>query len=196
MTDISAAARRLRYLVAVSLDGFIADANGGYDWIVKDPGVDFKALYAQFDTVVMGRKTFDLVAAQGGSGAIPGMDVFVFSRTLPPATRTGVTITADDPAHTLRELKTRAGRDIWLFGGGVLFRALADAGVVDAIEVAVMPVLLGSGVPLVPPGPLTELKLADHKVLARSGIVVLAYSLKGSEARPPRIAHITSQTLT
>ena len=183
-------AKRLRYQVAVSLDGFIADANGGYDWIVKDPGVDFNALYKQFDTVVMGRKTFDLVAAQGGSGSIPGMQVIIFSRTLPPATREGVTITSDDPAQRIRELKKQPGRDIWLFGGGVLFRALLDAGVVDSVEVAVMPVLLGSGVPLVPSGPRATLTLADRKVLPSSGIVMLAYSVKDSKAKPPRIKHV------
>ena len=51
--------RRLRYQVAASLDGFIADANGGYDWIVGDDRIDFKALYGEFDTAVMGRKTYD-----------------------------------------------------------------------------------------------------------------------------------------
>ena len=183
-------AKRLRYQVAVSLDGFIADAHGGYDWIVHDPGIDFKALYAQFDTVVMGRKTFDLVASQGGGGAMPGMQVFVFSRTLPAEKRKGVTITADDPAKTLRALKKQTGRDIWLFGGGVLFRALLDAGVVDTVEVAVMPVLLGSGIPLVPPGRHAKLTLIDCSVLPDSGIVMLAYAVEGSKALAPRIEHI------
>jgi len=63
--------RRLRYQVAATLDGIIAGPNGGYDWIVSDPAIDFKALYKQFDTAVMGRKTFELVTAQGGSGAMP-----------------------------------------------------------------------------------------------------------------------------
>jgi dihydrofolate reductase len=169
--------RRLRYQVAPSLDGFIADSNGGYDWIVHDPAIDFKALYAQFDTVVMGRKTFDLMTAQGESGSMPGMQVIVFSRTLPASKRKGVTITSADPAQTIRELKVQPGRDIWLFGGGALFRSLLDAGVVDTVEVAVMPVLLGSGVPLVPPGPPAKLSLVDSKVLPGSGIVVLAYAV-------------------
>ena len=64
------------------------------------------------------------------------------------------------------------------------------AQVVDTVEIAVMPVLLGSGIPLVPPGPQAKLKLADHKVLPGSGIVVLAYAVKGSKAPPPRIKHI------
>lgn len=185
--------RRLRYQVAASLDGFIADPNGGYDWIVADPAVDFKALYAQFDTVVMGRKTFEITTAQGGSGSMPGLQVIVFSRTRPEATRKGVTVTAADPAQTIRELKAQPGRDIWLFGGGVLFRSLLDAGVVDSVELAVMPVLLGSGIPLVPPGARVTLTLADRKVLPASGIVMLAYSVSGSTAEPPRIEYVTER---
>lgn len=185
-------ARRLRYQVAASLDGFIADPNGGYDWIVPDPAVDFKALYAQFDSVVMGRKTYEMTRTQGGSGSMPGMQVVVFSSTLPAATRKGVTITAADPAETVRELKARPGRDIWLFGGGVLFRSLLDAGVVDTVELAIMPVLLGSGIPVVPPGALVKLTLADRKELPDSGIVVLAYSVQGSTAPPPRIEYVNA----
>ena len=51
--------RRLRYQVAMSLDGFIAGPNGEYDWIVMDPSIDFRALYGEFDTAVMGRKTYE-----------------------------------------------------------------------------------------------------------------------------------------
>lgn len=182
--------RRVRYQVAVTLDGFIAGTKGEYDWIVSDPAVDFQALYKQFDTAIMGRKTFETMTAQGGSGAMPGLDVIVFSRTLPASTRKGVTITADDPAQTISALKKKPGRDIWLFGGGELFRSLLDAGVVDTVEVAVMPVLLGAGIPLMPPGGSATLALADTKVLPDSGIVVLAYQVRGSKAQPPRIAYI------
>src|SRR5688572_9657920 len=63
--------RRLRYQVAVSLDGFIAGPNGEYDWIVMDPSIDFAALFKEFDTAVMGRKTYEVLTAQGGHGAMP-----------------------------------------------------------------------------------------------------------------------------
>src|SRR3954471_20942594 len=113
--------RRLRYQVAVSLDGFIAGPNGEYDWIVIDPAIDFGAMYKEFDTAVMGRKTYDVMAAQGGDGAMPGLDVVVFSRTLPPVNHPGVRIVNDDPREFVSALKAKDGRDIWLFGGGLLF---------------------------------------------------------------------------
>jgi dihydrofolate reductase len=182
--------RRVRYQVAVSLDGFIAGPNGEYDWIVADPSIDFAALYREFDTAIMGRKTYEVMTAQGGNGAIPGMDVVVFSRTLPAATYPGVRIVSDDPRDSVRALKAKKGGDIWLFGGGVFFRTLLDAGLVDTVEVAVIPVLLGSGVPLLPPGAATKLELSDHKVLRASGIVVLAYRVSGGAGPTPRIRFI------
>ena len=185
--------RRLRYHVAVSLDGFIAGPSGEYDWIVSDPSIDFAALFKEFDTAVMGRKTYELLTAQGGHGAMPGLDVVVFSRTLPAATYPGVRIYNDDPAKIVAALKAKRGGDIWLFGGGVLFRSLLDAGLVDTVELAVIPVLLGAGVPLLPPGAATKLVLADQKTLPASGIVALSYSVPGGLGPAPSIRYIKAK---
>src|ERR1700752_1846874 len=103
--------RRICYCVAMSLDGYVAGPNGEADWITTDPEIDFPALFARFDTVLMGRKTYEQGKAMGG----------------------GLT-------DRVRELRAGSGKDIWLFGGGVLFRSLLDAGLVDEVGVAVMPV--------------------------------------------------------
>ena len=182
--------RRLRYHVAVSLDGFIARPNGEYDWIVMDRSIDFAALYKEFDTVVMGRKTYEVGIAEGGDGSMPGLDVLVFSRTLPPTERRGFRILNDDPREVVSSLKAKPGGDIWLFGGGILFGSLLEAGLVDTVEVAVIPVLLGAGVPLLPPGATTKLVLTDQKTLPASGIVALAYSVPGGAGPAPRIRYV------
>jgi dihydrofolate reductase len=140
--------RRLRYSVAASLDGYIADENGGYDWIVMDPAIDFAAYMAKIDTLIMGRGTYEL----GDEAAAwwKGMKTYVVSTTLDPAEHAGVTIVSKDVEKTVSELKAQPGKDIWLFGGGVLFRSLLEAGLVDRVEVGVIPVLLGQGIPLLP----------------------------------------------
>jgi dihydrofolate reductase len=182
--------RRLRYQVAVSLDGFIAGPHGDYDWIVMDPAIDFDALFKEFDTAVMGRKTYEVLTAGGGDGAMPGLDVVVFSRTLPAASRPGVRIVNDNPREVVSALKKQPGRDIWLYGGGELFRSLLDAKLVDSVEVAVMPVLIGSGIPLLPSGAAAKLVLAEQKTLPDSGIVALAYSVPGGVGPAPNIPYI------
>ncbi|MEZ5292799.1 MAG: dihydrofolate reductase family protein [Vicinamibacterales bacterium] len=185
------AARRLRYHVAVSLDGFIARPDGTFDWIVQDEAIDFGAIFRQFDTLLMGRKTYEAAAAQQGGGVTPGVRSIVFSRTLPPRTVPGLQVTNDDPVDTVRRLKGEAGKDLWLFGGGDLFRTLLAAGLVDTVEVAVIPVLLGAGVPLLPPGVETRLILCDHRVLPGSGIVALAYQVPGGAGAAPVVDYVT-----
>jgi dihydrofolate reductase len=170
--------RRVRYQVAMSLDGYIAGPKGEYDWITHDPEIDFGALLAEFDTLLIGRKTFELMVG-AGQATMPGMKIFVFSRTLRQSDYLQVTIVAEKAAKTVASLKRKRGKDIWLFGGGLLFRSFLDDGLVDTVEVAVVPVLLGGGIPLLPPPATkhTKLKLAGHKVY-KTGIVLLQYKIK------------------
>ena len=169
----------------MSLDGFIAGPNGEADWILMDPEIDFEAIYRQFDTMLMGRRTFESMKAAGGGGSTPGMQVFVFSRTLRQEDHPGVTI-VDNPERVMAEIRSKPGKDVWLFGGGSLFRGFAEQGLVDTVEVAVIPVLLGEGVPLLPaPAKRVTLKLSGHRLYPRTGIISLEYAVqygRGSNA--------------
>jgi dihydrofolate reductase len=169
--------RRVRYAVAVSLDGYIAGPKGEADWIIINPEIDFRAVFEQFDTFLVGRRTFETMA-RAGRGETPGMKTFVFSRTLRQQDYPGVTVVAEKSEETVAALRAEPGKDIWLFGGGSLFRSLLDSGLVDTVEVAIMPVLLGEGIELLPsPARQTKLKLTGHKVY-KTGIVALEYSVQ------------------
>jgi dihydrofolate reductase len=145
--------RPLRYNVAASLDGYIADSNGGFDWIPEDSSVDFAALFDRIDTVIMGRRTFDLVQSQSERAWKPGTRVYVVSRTLSAESAPGVILVRDNAVDTASSLRHEAGTgEIWLFGGGQLFATLLRGRQVDAVEVTVVPVLLGAGIPLLAAG--------------------------------------------
>jgi dihydrofolate reductase len=168
--------RQVRYSVAASLDGYIAGPNGEADWIVMEPTIDFGAIFNQFDTFLIGRRTFEPMA-RASRASTPGMKTFVFSRTLRQEDYPTVTVVAEHAAETVSALKQESGKDIWLFGGGSLFRSLLAEGLVDRVEVAVMPVLLGGGVPLLAPTDLqTKLRLTSHRIYP-SGIVGLDYAV-------------------
>jgi dihydrofolate reductase len=166
--------RRVRFSVAMSLDGYIAGPNGEYDWIVMDPDIDFRSMMNEFDTILLGRKTYLATKSQGGAG-MPGMTTYVFSRTLPQADCKGVTVSTD-PKSTVAEIRKGRGKDIWLFGGGELFASLLSLGLVDSVEVAVVPVLLGAGIPVLPTSVgHAKLRLANHRVYPQTGTVSLEY---------------------
>lgn len=172
--------RRIRYQVACSLDGFIAGPNGEFDWIPEEPEIDFTELYAQFDTLLMGRRTFE---ALPDPAAYQEKRIVVFSRTLRPEDHPEVTIHPEVTRELVKELRAGPGKDLWLFGGGELFRALLELGCVDTVEPAVVPVLLGGGRPLLPaPATTRRLRLTGQRAFDRSGIVLLEYDVVGPGA--------------
>lgn len=169
--------RSLCYSVAASLDGFIAGPQGEYDWIPMDPDIDFGALVGHFDTILMGRGTWEVVAARDGGGGGPfGLKSYVVSRTLRPADHPGVEIISGDLEHAVKQLKSAPGKDIWLFGGAALCGSLLEAGLVDVVEVAVIPVILAGGIPLVSAGfRARKLALEEHRIYPKTGIALLNY---------------------
>jgi dihydrofolate reductase len=169
--------RRVIYSVAMSVDGYIAGPNGEADWIVMDPDIDFRSMLSRYDTVLMGRKSFEAAKKMGGGGSMPGAKAYVFSRTLQQRDCKGVTVSAT-PAETIAAIKAAPGKDLWLFGGGSLFQSLLSLGLVDAVEIGVIPVLLGGGVPLLAPSSSrAHLTLTGHRVYPKTGTVMVEYAV-------------------
>lgn len=173
--------RRVCYRVATSLDGYIAGPDGEIDWIVSDPTIDFAAIFSGFDTVLMGRNTYELTLQPGAPAWPTGWRVNVFSRTLDPSEHPAVTIVGTGASATVSALRAEDGRDIWLFGGGNLFASLLAANVVDQVELSIMPVLLGRGIPLVASEiPRSRLTLTGSDAYP-SGIVSLRYDVQRAD---------------
>ena len=169
--------RRLRYSVAASVDGFIATKDGGYDWIIAESAIDFAAYLSTLDTLLMGRGTWEIARTPEGAGVLEGMKVYVASTTMPADADPRITVVSGDVPGRVAAMKAEDGKDIWLFGGGVLFRSMLEAGLVDRVEVAVIPALLGSGIPLLPGlDGLATLTLHSSEVFD-SGIVLLKYDV-------------------
>ena len=170
--------RQLRYSVAASLDGYIAGPGGEFDWIPVDPDIDFVAMYEGFSGIVMGRRSYDVFVATGGAPGGLSLPTYVYSRTLPEGERDGVVFARDAIAH-VRWLKEQSGaKPLWLWGGADLFRALAQARLVDGVDVAVVPVILGNGVSLIgSPGPMVRLTLTGHRIYEKTGTLMLTYDV-------------------
>lgn len=172
--------RKVMLRVAVSLDGFIADANGGVDWLNRfqgnGPREDYgmTKFFHSIDTVLMGRHTHDF-ALNHGMSSYKGMENFVFTRSKPPGKRDGVEYLAGDPADLIAALRQKPGKHIWLCGGGNLARQFLERKLIDEIGLAVIPILLGEGIPLFVKGyPETELRLANSQAY-KTGLVSLTY---------------------
>jgi dihydrofolate reductase len=160
----------------MSVDGYIAGPKGEFDWIVNDPSMDFAELFAQFDTFVLGRKTYELTIQPGSPGFPAGSRAFVFSRTLPERV-SAFSVVREVSRDNVESIRSHASKDIWLFGGGELFRSFLALGLVDTVEVVVIPILLGQGLKLLPePATQARLQLTNQRTYP-SGIVLLEYDV-------------------
>jgi dihydrofolate reductase len=131
--------------------------------------------WPQVDTLLLGRRTWEVAAKAGGGLGAGAMRTFVFSRTLPSIDAAGVTLVRGDPGAFVRDLKATAGRAICVMGVGELARTLLAAGVVDELVLNVHPVLLGDGVPFAPAGGAElALELRECRAMA-AGCVLLRY---------------------
>ena len=171
--------RKVTFGGANSLDSFFARPDHAVDWLLwSDEAAAVTAdFWKRIDTVLMGRKTYEVAIRQGQRRGYSGVKNYVFSRTLKESPD-GVTIVRDDVAKFVRGLKEQDGKDICLMGGGELARPLFEAGLIDEIGFNIHPVLLGAGIPLFHPmSRQIDLELLDCRRF-RNGCVYVLYRVK------------------
>ncbi len=177
--------RTVTYGAACSLDGFITARDGALDWLhmSADANAIMKEFWANTDTLLFGRKTWEAAAAYGGGGGSGGIRSVVFSRTLTRSPHPDVELVSHDAGAYVRALKRRKGKGIIVMSGGDLARSLFAAGVIDAVGINVHPVLLGAGTPLFQdPGARVDLRLTECRAIA-GGCVYVTYRVKPAKAR-------------
>ncbi len=171
--------RRVRYQVACSVDGFIAGPDDDFDWITPESDFDFGNLYAQFDTLLMGRRTYEIVRASGES--FRGKRVIVASRKLRPDHLPEVEVVGEGLEERIRELRAEEGLDIWLYGGGALFAQVLAWDLVDTVEPAFIPILLGDGIRFLPsPAVRRRLTLVGQRAY-ENGMIHVTYAVDAAE---------------
>lgn len=178
--------RKVTYGGANSLDNFIARKDDTFDWILwsKDAEKVMKDYWETIDTIVMGRRTYEIAAGNGGGGGHAGIKTYVCSRTIKKPNTKKVTFVSEDAVDLVRRLKEEDGKDICVMGGGVLAKSLFEADLIDQIGINVHPVLLGSGIPLFHEmSRQINLELKECRQLAK-GCVMLTYSVKHAKGQP------------
>jgi dihydrofolate reductase len=157
------------YSVAVSLDGYIASADGGVDWLAPftksiDPS-EYTAFLDSIDAIPVGSRTYEpALGISGDSFGSTGKPCWVFSKRDLPASGPSVTITSASPEEVVGELSNRGIARAWLMGGTRLASSFRAANLISEYSLGVIPVILGAGIPLFEsPGPPARLKLIESK---------------------------------
>jgi dihydrofolate reductase len=171
--------RKVILLAGITLDGHLARPDGSLDYLhmTKEGSADLTRLFASVDTILFGRKTLDAVVAMTGRSYESPVKApaYVFSRSQPPGERDGVIFTNQSPAAWLRKIRSRPGKHICHMGGGELARSFLKADLIDELALDVVPILLGNGLPLFPPGfPQRDFTLVENKTYSK-GQISLTY---------------------
>jgi dihydrofolate reductase len=171
--------RKLILSLAVSLDGFIEGPNAEYDWCFMDQDYGMSDFMNRIDSVFVGRKTYEMsLGMEADTSGMPKMEEYVFSNTLKKV-KEGSILVSGDIQTEVEKIKTKRGKDIWLFGGANLTTALMNLNLVDELHLAVHPILLGGGKPLFHNiAERIKLKLIDTRTYS-SGLVSLKYTIEG-----------------
>lgn len=178
--------RKVVLALGISIDGYIARPNGDVDYLFMPKDYSMAPFFETIDTSIMGRKTLEVSLKMGGTFG-GSMATYVFSRSKPPGERDGMVLTNKSPAALISQLRKRPGKNIWLMGGGELARDFLKADLVDEMQIGIVPVLLGEGIPLFPAGfPQRDFELVENKSYSR-GLIVVEY--KRRRTKPKRKAH-------
>ena len=177
--------RKVTFGGACSLDNFIARKDGSYDWIMfsKEAGEYMRDYWSTIDTIVMGRRTYEVAATHGAGGGHAGIKTYVFSRTLKKRNTRNVSFVSEDVVDFVRRLKAEDGKDICVMGGGLLAQPLFEAGLIDELGLNIHPLLLGSGVPLFHElSRQIDLELVKSQQMS-NGCVLVIYRMKKSSKK-------------
>ena len=172
--------RKVIYGGACSLDGFLADATGHVDWLhfSKDVEAVMARSWATTDTVLFGRKTWQVAQAMGGGPTGLRVKTYVFSKTLTSLGQEAAELVSEDAGTFVRALKQQPGKDMIVMSGGNFARSLFEAGVIDEIGLNIHPLLLGSGVPaFVDAGVRIALEMVGCRPMD-GGCVLVEYRVK------------------
>jgi dihydrofolate reductase len=173
--------RKVTFGGANSLDNYFARKDDSVDWLMwsNEAASVMKDFWKTIDTVVMGRRTYEVALRMGaGGGAYPGVKNYVFSRTIKQKPGSNVEIISEDAAEFVRKLKSQEGKDICVMGGGLLAKSLLEANLIDEIGFNIHPVLLGSGIPLFHEmNHQIDLDLIDFKAF-KNGTLLVSYRVK------------------
>ena len=187
--------RELTYLVATSIDGFIAQPDGSHEGFVFDEDyirdifrrypetapTQFRAHFGidqpnhQFDTVLMGRKTYEVGLADGVTSPYSHLRQYLISRSMKNSPDSNVELVSGEVAEFVADLKQQGGLGIWLCGGGELASELFSHKLVDRLVIKLNPFVMGNGIPLSTGDiPLSNFSLTDHQTYD-NGICLLEY---------------------